>query len=158
VASRTVPVPLRQVQKRFQSRVSLNFVPLRTAIIGFVAVLILFRWLHLFLALGITSIGREVQVTTEQLQKRERMNSDLLAQIAVAESPRDLAEKARELGYSARSPVFLAGPLPGSDEAGGAGAQALPSDLPEIGPPPVGEREELLKGALRFWLDATPTP
>lgn len=72
---------------------------LRTALIIFVSVLILFRWLHLILALQITSTGRQIQASTQLLQRMERETTALQAAIAEAESPVTLAAAARRLGY-----------------------------------------------------------
>ena len=94
-------------QKVARARINARAPSLRTAIIAFVAVLILFRWLHLILALQITSTGLQIQVRTQDLRKNERQITVLHNHIAEAESPKNLASRAIELGYSPTNPIYL---------------------------------------------------
>ncbi|MGD2205264.1 MAG: hypothetical protein PVH17_00675 [Anaerolineae bacterium] len=80
---------------------------MRTAVIIFVALLILFRWLHLILALEIATNGRQIQLRTEELHKYERLNLAIQREIAEAESPRQLADRALSLGYRPHKPIYL---------------------------------------------------
>lgn len=93
---------------------------LRTALIVFVTVLILFRWLHLLLALQITSAGRQIEASTQALRRYERGLTALQAAIADAESPATLGEAARRLGYRPRALIYLPvdGPFPAPDDGG----------------------------------------
>jgi hypothetical protein len=69
--------------------------------------LILFAWLHLILGLQIASTGREIQVTTEELEKFKRDNLAIMHQIAVAESQENTAARAVALGYGPQAPLYL---------------------------------------------------
>jgi len=82
-------------------------VPLRTALFGGAALLILFAWLHLILALQIASTGRQIQIATEELQKLKRDNMALVRDTAIAESEEKMAERAAALGYGPQAPVYL---------------------------------------------------
>jgi len=82
-------------------------VPLRTALFGGAALLILFAWLHLILALQIASTGRQIQITTEELNKLKRDNMAVVQDTAVAESEENMTRRAESLGYSLQTPVYL---------------------------------------------------
>ncbi len=82
-------------------------VPLRTALFGGAALLILFAWLHLFLALQIASTGQQIQLATEELQKLKRDNMAVVRDTAVAESEENMTRRATELGYGPQAPVYL---------------------------------------------------
>lgn len=92
---------------RFRVRTRVGIPPLRTVILGLVALLILFRWLHLILALQTATYGRDVQIRTEELMRLERQNNLLRSQIAEAESPLVLSERGLLLGLIPRTPVYL---------------------------------------------------
>lgn len=138
------------VPARFASRAP----SLRTAIIVFVAVLILFRWLHLILALDITSTGRQIQLRTEELDRHKRAIADLEHRIALAESPTRLSELAQELGYGPRAIVYLLldhalAPLTGDNSRGETGVTDPVS--------PLREEAGLLgdwRAALQTWEEA----
>ena len=80
----------------------------------FVALFVLFLWLHFIVAQQIESVGREIQVKTEELHRIERQIQDLQRQIAIAGSQKRLALRAQSLGYQPQKPVYLRvhGPLP----------------------------------------------
>ncbi len=97
---------------RSRPRLSARPPSLRTAIIIFVGLLILFRWLHLILALQIASTGRQIDITTDELHRIERHNMALMHEIAEAEAPANLSRRAYEAGYRPRQPVYLRSDLP----------------------------------------------
>ena len=127
VASQQQPNAPRLSRNLVRARIVPRAPSLRTAIIVFIAVLVLFRWLHLILALQITSTGQQILNSTEILRKHEREITVLQRIIAEAESPTNLANVATGLGYSPRTPIYLPlahplGPPPssdGADESGG---------------------------------------
>jgi hypothetical protein len=96
-----------QRPKRAQKTASPPIVPLRTALFGGAALLILFAWLHLILALQIASTGRQIQIATEELQRLKRDNMALVRDTAIAESEEQMAERAAALGYGPQAPVYL---------------------------------------------------
>lgn len=125
-----------------------------TVLAIFVIVIILFLWLHFVLALQIASTGRQIQIATEDLHKLERANAAIQRQVAEAESPRELAERAHDLGYQPQVPVYLPLSRPISqagDDTGdtGAGAAAQASG------PPVWDA---LTDGLSTWTQARNTP
>lgn len=130
MASRSIPIPFRKSeQTRTQTMV---YAPsLRTAVIAFIAVLILFRWLHLILALQIAGTGRQIQAQTDQLHQLERQNASLLDQASLAQSPQDLADRAEELGYRSGTPVYLTSdkPLATATDSGQEAAVSSPPGL-----------------------------
>ena len=82
-------------------------VPLRTALFGGAALLILFAWLHLILALQIASTGRQIQIATEDLQRLRRDNTAVIRDTAIAESAEKMTARAAALGYGPQAPVYL---------------------------------------------------
>lgn len=72
-----------------------------------VVLFILFLWLNFVLAQEIESIGREIQVQTELLHRRQRQKDVLLKGIAEAGSQKNMAERARQAGYRLQVPIFL---------------------------------------------------
>ena len=105
MTTRPHPMPIRRPQLQIQAHIGIP--SLRTIILGLVALLILFRWLHLILALQTATAGREIQIRNGDLMRQQRQNSLLSREIAEAETPRALAERARQLGLVPRSPVYL---------------------------------------------------
>jgi len=57
---------------------------LTVVLAAFVALFVLFLWLHFIVAQQIESVGRDIQVRTEELHKIERHIQDLQRQIAIA--------------------------------------------------------------------------
>ena len=82
-------------------------VPLRTALFGGAALLILFAWLQLILALQIASTGRQIQIATEELNRLKRDNTAVILDTAVTESAEELSKRATALGYGPQPPVYL---------------------------------------------------
>jgi hypothetical protein len=107
VAGHSSPSQSQQTPGPSRPRVPARTPSLRMAIIIFVGLLILFRWLHLILALQLASTGRQIQIKTEDLQRIERQNTSLVQQISEAESPSVLADRATQEGYKPDSPVYL---------------------------------------------------
>lgn len=85
---------------------------LQVILVAFVALVILFLWLNFVLAQEIESIGREIQVKTEELGAVERRHEALLKEISTVGSQQDMAARALALGYQPQTPVFLAVPEP----------------------------------------------
>lgn len=80
---------------------------LTVVLAAFVALFVLFLWLHFIVAQQIESVGRDIQVRTEELHKIERHIQDLQRQIAIAGSQKRLAIQAQSLGYQPQKPVYL---------------------------------------------------
>ncbi len=111
MAREAQPGEPRSSRKMLPNTVSSRAPSLRTAVIVFIAVLILFRWLHLVLALDITSTGRQIQSRTDELHRHQRVVSDIQRRIGIAEAPGRLSELASQMGYGPRQAVYL--PLDG---------------------------------------------
>lgn len=75
--------------------------------IAFISLVILFVWLNFVLTQQIESTGRDIQVRTKQLGAQERRNETLLRQISEAGSGRELAQRAKSLGYRPVMPIYL---------------------------------------------------
>ena len=120
-----VPVPERRPLSRLLGFVR-SLSP-KTLVVVLVAVILLFRWLHLVLALDIAATGRRIQLVTQQQQKHEWKIDQLEKLIAEAESPRTLAVVVEQLGLEPGRPEFVPraegeGPVlqvPGVDRSGG---------------------------------------
>jgi len=76
-------------------------------LIAFISLIILFLWLNFVLTQEIESMGREIQVKNQELRALERQNDALLRRISVAGSERNLAQRAKSLGYRPDMPVYL---------------------------------------------------
>jgi cell division protein FtsB len=112
----------QQTSERSRLRVPARAPSLRTAAIIFIGLLILFRWLHLILALQIASTSRQIQIATEELDRIDRHNTMLVREISETESPAGLSERALEAGYGPRQPIYLQTNLPLARPAAGAWA------------------------------------
>ena len=97
----------KQGPKRTQKTALPPIIPVRTALFGGAALLILFAWLHLILALQIASTGRQIQMATEELKKLKRDNMAVVRDTAVAESEEKMAARAAALDYGPQAPVYL---------------------------------------------------
>jgi len=113
---------------------------MRTTLIAFVALLILFRWLHLILALQIAATGRQLQIQQEELGRIERYNAMLRLAIAKATLPSRLATEAEQYGYGPRDPLYLLIAVP--DPSSGEGERPSPAGEEGSG----GGDEELTGG------------
>lgn len=135
MAREAQPSEPRSSKRALPTGVASRAPSLRTAVILFIAVLILFRWLHLILALDITSTGRQIQSRTDELHRHQRVIADIQLRIAVAEAPGRLTELARQLGYGQRQAIYVQVDEPlvpltasGSAKEGGATKQESLSD------------------------------
>jgi hypothetical protein len=77
-------------------------------LIAFAALFILLLWLNFVLTQEIESMGREIQVKTEELNAVERQHEALLREICEAGSEQKMATMATALGYRPQTPVYLA--------------------------------------------------
>ena len=105
MTTRSQPISDQRPQFRVQAHIGIP--SLRTIILGLVALLILFRWLHLILALQTATAGREIQLKNGEYMRHQRQNSLLHYEIAEAISPRILAQRALQLGLIPRMPLYL---------------------------------------------------
>jgi hypothetical protein len=96
------------------------------------ALLLLFLWLQLILALQIEVTGRKIQASTVELEETRRRIMDVERAIAAARSQHSLADRAEELGYQPQTPIYLllSGPLsePSSMGEGQTGTPSAASD------------------------------
>ncbi|MBN1135495.1 MAG: hypothetical protein JXM73_02870 [Anaerolineae bacterium] len=135
-----------QPTKRPEKAIPASSVPVRTALFGGAALLILFAWLHLILALQIASTGRQIQITTEELQRLKRENMAVARDIAIAESEEKMTKRATAMGYGPQAPVYLlvgqtfvtTGPAAGSSQSRSLVHFLLDSTLYD---PTVAQRE-----------------
>lgn len=104
----------------------------------FVALLILFFWLHFIVAQENESIGRAIHAQTEELARIERENMALRQQIAAASAEATISERALALGYRPQQPLYLLLSRPLVPAARGSRTDALL--LPSVfrDPPPAG--------------------
>lgn len=138
MTSRSLPIPLPNVRRQPRAIVSVNAPSLRAVIAVFIALFILFGWLHLILTLEIALTGREIQIKTEELEAITRHKSSLQEQISTMESPAVLAPAAHEMGFADRTPLYV--PLPGEladQSSGGGSAWQASSDVPSGEPDSV---------------------
>ena len=108
MATQSLPIPMPQAQARSQARTSSSRFPsVRIAIAVFAALLILFGWLHLLLAMQTASTNRMILIKEEELSIQKRDNAVILRKIAEEESPRKLETRLLEAGYKVSEPLFL---------------------------------------------------
>jgi len=110
MASQSQVVPA-QAFRQSQARTSVHAPSLRAAFIAFVAIVILFRWMHLIVSLRVAATESQIQMSSDMLAEGDRTNAALLYSIAEATSPRSLAQRAVDLGYGPRAPDYV-----GSDQ------------------------------------------
>jgi hypothetical protein len=89
-----------------------------------VALLILFTWLHLVLALQIAATNRQLLTQAGELDRLVRDNGAVLVEIAQAQTPQKLQERALQMGFRPQEPVYLLLPEDASRGAGEAGTGA----------------------------------
>ena len=117
MASRSLPVPLPQAQSQNRERVVVRGPSVRVLVAVSVALLILFSWLRMILALEVASTGRQIQLRTQDLERIERGNDNLRLQISHALSPVRLAPLAEQMGFQSHQPVYVPWPdLPAVEE------------------------------------------
>jgi hypothetical protein len=107
MARHRASTPLPQSQRSASTRSADRTPSVRTVIIVFVVLLILFGWLHLILSLEIASTGRHIQLRTEELKEIERGNEDLHRRIAEALNSAEMTRRALEAGYQLQEPIYL---------------------------------------------------
>lgn len=107
MASNPLSLPLKQARKRTEVQIVRYTPSVRTVVITLVALLILFGWLHLILALEIASTGRQIQIETGELEKIQRTNDMLRWTIASELSSTEMAQRAVAKGYVRQEPVYL---------------------------------------------------
>lgn len=111
MTSRPVPIAFPNVRRQPSAIVNVHAPSLRAVIAVFIALFILFGWLHLILTLEIALTGREIQIKTEELEAITRHRSSLQQQISTLESPAVLAPAAYDMGFADRAPLYV--PIPG---------------------------------------------
>jgi len=107
MASHSVPIPMLQMRDQMRAHVAHRALPVWTAIAILAALLILFGWLHLILAVEITSIDREILNQTQILDRVERDKAAIRRDIAEAQSPKHLEPRAHLLGFQRQKPAYL---------------------------------------------------
>lgn len=104
---------------------------IQALIVIFITVFILLLWFSFGLTQQIESMGRQLQVKTEDLELLQRQADAYRKEISVKGSQLNMAERARLLGYEPQAPFWLpitepladpVGEIPSSD--GQAAAQA----------------------------------
>jgi cell division protein FtsB len=80
---------------------------IQALIVIFVLLFILFLWLNFALAQRTESVGREIQVKTQELESLERRGDALRKAISVEASQERMAARAHVLGYQPQAPFFL---------------------------------------------------
>lgn len=126
MSSQSLGIPI-QAFKQNRAQSSTRALPLRAALIGFVCIVILFRWLHLVVSLQVASTEGQIQISQDTLAEVERSNASLLFSLAEASSPRSFAERAAELGYGPQTPAYVISDRPILADGDGA----LPGPLAE---------------------------
>ena len=106
MASNSIPLPLPRTRQR--DKAATRHAPtVRTVIIVCVALLILFGWLYLILALEIAATGRQIQVMTAELEKLERAQELKQFQISNLMSSKKMEQRALDQGYVPQEPIYL---------------------------------------------------
>jgi len=117
MASHSLPVPVPRTRGQSRDRASVRGPSVRVLVAVSVALLILFSWLRVILALEIASTGRQIQLRAQDLDGIERGNDNLRLQISHALSPTRLAPLAEEMGFQPHKPVYVPWPeLPAVEE------------------------------------------
>ena len=160
MASQSLPIPTQQAHKQSRTRAFVHApsLPLRAAAIAFVAVIILFRWLHLIVSLQVASTDRQIQMGADVLGKYERANAALQRSIAEAASPRSLAFRAHQLGYQARTPAYVPSdqPLLPADSEGAIPASGADQELPGLFAPAASQSDSNRASNLRPEVQTSP--
>ena len=109
MASQSLPIPVPQTRAwmRAGARAINRVLPLWTVVAILAALLILFGWLHLVLALQTTSTNRTIQERTAVLEKLERDQAVIVREIAAASAPGGLEDRARLAGFRTARPMYL---------------------------------------------------
>ncbi len=75
--------------------------------VAFITLFILFLWFGFGLTQQIESMGRQLQVKTEELERLQRQADAYRRDISAKGSQFNMAERARLLGYQPQAPFFL---------------------------------------------------
>jgi len=117
MAIHSLPVPVPRTRGQSRDRASVRGPSVRVLVAVSIALLILFSWLRVILALEIASTGRQIQLRAQDLDGIERGNDNLRLQISHALSPTRLAPLAEEMGFQPHKPVYVPWPeLPAVEE------------------------------------------
>lgn len=139
MASQSLPIPLPKVHERTQAHLATHAPSLKVVFIAFVALLILFLWLHLILAEDIATTGREIQTQTEVLHGLERDIAVLQRRIAEPESQHIMSQRAEQAEYELRKPIYVTVSRPLSKPEGEAAREGmqLPTNGTASGASPI---------------------
>ena len=107
MASHSLPVPVPQARERSQLHVANRLPSLRIAVAVFAALLILFAWLHLLVAMQIASTNRLITERTAELSRLERDKQVILLKIAQSESPIVMTQRLLEEGFVRQELMYL---------------------------------------------------
>jgi hypothetical protein len=140
MASQSLPIPVPQTKAwvRAGARAINRTLPLWTVVAILAALLILFGWLHLILALEVTSTNRAIQERTAVLDRIERDQAIIVREIAAARSPQRLEDRALQGGFQTHRPLYLiiepglAETDPGTGAEEGARTEASSSSSPSL--------------------------
>jgi hypothetical protein len=102
-------------------------------LIIYAALFILFLWFNFVLSQEIESVGREIQVRTEDLGASLRQRDALLKEISAIGSQQRMSERATEMGYQPQTPVFLSVAEPLVQASGDAAKTGMQSASFESG-------------------------
>ena len=80
---------------------------IQALVIIFIVLFILFLWLNFGLTQQIESIGRDIQVKSNELQSLEQEGEALRQDISAIGSQSNMSQRARVLGYRPQAPRFL---------------------------------------------------
>jgi len=129
----------------------------RVVIMGGAALLILFAWLHLIMALGIAATSREIQELGKELERIERENMGIARDIATAEMIQNLSGRAEKLGYGPQTPLYLPLSEPVSEQiTGTTDVEALGSAQSQL--MPATDLDPLSRFLIEARFDARPVP
>ena len=125
---------------------------IQALIVIFVSLFILFLWLNFVLTQQIETIGRDIQVKTEELRSLQRQGDAYRQEMSATGSQWNMSEKARLLGYQPQAPVFLrmSEPLaePVSDAPGPAGQSGVLASSEGVRAQPASRLWLLLTGQI----------
>jgi|GEM_PF-2422222 len=123
MTSHSLPVPAPQARERSQPHVTSRFPSLRVAIAVFAALLILFGWLHLLVAMQIASTDRLILDKEADFDRLERDTQVVLLKIGWGESPRIMEGRLAEEGYERQDALYLELSQPFAKHRGGSDGQ-----------------------------------
>lgn len=141
MASQSLPIQVPQTKSwmRAGARAVNRVLPLWTIVAILAALLILFGWLHLILALQVAATNRTIQERTLELEAIERDQSTIVLEMAEAKSPQSLEARALRGEFEAHRPLYLILPQdpvetgPGTDPEAGASSDASTSSAASAG-------------------------